>query len=192
MRVTPRAADIAIPFLPFLDALESDHWIETLRDGTSVLIRPLTQKDREREVDFINRLLHRSRKMRFFGSLRSQHARTIDSLMNIDYESQMAFVALVYDNGELREVGISRYSATSDGTRCECAVTVDAQWQNHGLGVLLMRHLIEVARRKGFRKMFSIDASDNQRMRDLASYLGFSRRSYPNDTALVVHSLDLI
>lgn len=191
MPVTPRIADIVIPFLPLLDALEGDHWIETLRDGTSVLIRPLTQKDREREADFINRRLHRPRKMRFFGALQTPHDQTVDSLMNIDYESPMAFVALVYDNDELREIGISRYSATRDGTRCECTVTVDAQWQNHGLGVLLMRHLIEVARQKGFKQMFSIDASNNQRMRDLASYLGFSRRPYPNDSARVIHSLDL-
>jgi GNAT superfamily N-acetyltransferase len=103
----------------------------------------------------------------------------------------MAFVALVHENGALREIGISRYSATSDGKRCECAVTVADEWQGRGLGVLLMRHLVDIARRNGFKQMFSVDAADNQAMRDLASYLGFSRRLDPEDSALVIHSLDL-
>ncbi len=191
MSSTTHTADLAKPFLPFLDALEGDHWIEPLRDGTPVLIRPLSAQDREREVEFIERLSHQSRRMRFLGDFQHLAPRTLDQLMDIDYESQMAFVALVHDNGVLREIGVSRYSATGDGKRCECAVTVADDWQSRGLGVLLMRHLIDVARRKGFRQMFSIDASENQAMRDLASYLGFSRRVNPDDSTQVVHSLDL-
>jgi len=191
MPSTTRTADFAVPFLPFLDALEGDHWIEALRDGTPVLIRPPTQKDRERELEFIERLSHKSRRMRFLGDFQHLAPRTLDRLMDVDYESQMAFVALVHEDGVLREIGVSRYSATGDGKRCRCAVTVADDWQSRGLGVLLMRHLIDVARRKGFRQMFSIDASDNQSMRDLASYLGFSRRVDPEDSTQVIHSLDL-
>jgi GNAT superfamily N-acetyltransferase len=191
MPATSHTSDITIPFLPFLDALEGDHWIEALRDGTPVLIRPLAESDRQREIDFIDRLSHRSRRMRFLGDFRKMSVASIDRLMKIDYESQMAFVALVHENGALREIGISRYSATSDGKRCECAVTVADEWQGRGLGVLLMRHLVDIARRNGFKQMFSVDAADNQAMRDLASYLGFSRRMDPEDSALVIHSLDL-
>lgn len=191
MPATSHTSDITIPFLPFLDALEGDHWIEALRDGTPVLIRPLAEGDRQREIDFIDRLSHRSRRMRFLGDFRKMSVASIDRLMTIDYESQMAFVALVHENGALREIGVSRYSATSDGKRCECAVTVADEWQGRGLGVLLMRHLVDIARRNGFKQMFSVDAADNQAMRDLASYLGFSRRMDPEDSALVIHSLDL-
>ena len=41
--------------LPF-GAIEGTHWIETLNDGSVVLIRPLRAEDRQREADFINRL----------------------------------------------------------------------------------------------------------------------------------------
>lgn len=191
MPSTTHIADVATPFLPFLDALEGDHWIEPLRDGTPVLIRPLTQEDRGREIEFIERLSHTSRRMRFLGDFEQLTPRAIDRLMQVNYESEMAFVALIHENGVLREIGVSRYSATSDGKRCECAVTVADEWQGRGLGVLLMRHLIDVARRKGFRQMFSIDASNNQSMRDLASYLGFTRRIDPDDSTQVIHSLEL-
>ena len=38
------------------EKLDGLHWIESLADGTRVLIRPLREEDREREVDFIHRL----------------------------------------------------------------------------------------------------------------------------------------
>ncbi|MET3650611.1 GNAT family N-acetyltransferase [Dyella japonica] len=188
---TSHHAEIAKPFLPFLEAIEGDHWIEPLRDGTPVLIRPLTAKDRERETAFIERLSHKARRMRFLGDFEHPSAATIDRLMDVDYQSRMAFVALIHEDGRLREIGISRYSATEDGKSCECAVTVSDDWQGKGLGVLLMRHLINMARRNGFKKMFSVDASDNYAMRDLAAYLGFVRRPDPQDSAQVLHTLDL-
>lgn len=188
---TPPLADIAKPFLPFLKALEGDHWIEPLRDGTPVLIRPLTPEDRDRELAFIDGLSHQARRMRFLGDFQQLDKATIDRLMDVDYQQRMAFVALIHEGGRLQEIGISRYSATGDEKHCECAVTVTDAWQGRGLGVLLMRHLMDVARRKGFKQMFSVDEAGNQAMRDLASYLGFSRRLDPEDSALVIHSIDL-
>lgn len=188
---TPRPAELARPFLPFLNAIEGDHWIEPLRDGTPVLIRPLRADDREREEDFLGRLSPRARRLRFLGTFSRVSPALVDGLMDVDCQERMAFVALVHEDGLLREIGVSRYGAAGDGTRCECAVTVAEDWQGRGLGVLLMRHLIEVARRKGFAQMFSIDAFDNTAMRDLASYLGFQRRLDPGDSAQVIHSLDL-
>ena len=178
-------------FAAFPDVLAGDHWIEPLRDGTPVLIRPLHEADRERELIFINRLSRRSRRYRFLGDFKQVSQAQIDQLMNVDYQHRMAFIALVHDNGELREVGVSRYSATTDEKQCECAVTVADDWQNRGLGVLLMQHLIDYARRQGFKRMVSIDAMDNEGMRDLASYLGFHRTLDPADSSQVVHTLDL-
>jgi GNAT superfamily N-acetyltransferase len=111
--------------------------------------------------------------------------------MDVDERHRMAFVALAHDNGELREVGVSRYSASDDEKRCECAVTVADDWRHRGLAVLLMRRLIAIARKNGFRTMFSIDAAENEPMRELAGYLGFQRRINPDDATLVIHSIDL-
>lgn len=46
-------------------AVAGQYWIEALKDGRHVLIRPLTEKDRLREYDFIKRLSPESRHMRF-------------------------------------------------------------------------------------------------------------------------------
>ncbi|MDE2307758.1 MAG: GNAT family N-acetyltransferase [Xanthomonadaceae bacterium] len=172
-------------------ALEGTHWIESLRDGTRVLIRPLAPEDREREADFIERLSPDARRWRFLGSFRRASPALIDQLMDVDYRRQMAFVALAHVDGQLREVGASRYSEAGSDRRCECAVAVADEWQHRGLGVLLMRHLITIARKNGYRQMFSVDAAENEAMHALGEYLGFQRRIDPDDAAQVIHTLDL-
>ena len=115
----------------------------------------------------------------------------LDRLMHVDYVHDMAFVALAHDNGHLREVGVSRYSSTDDGKQCECAVTVADDWRHRGLAVLLMHHLIHVARQQKLTRMFSIDDVNNEPMRELAKYLGFTRELHPDDPRSVVYSLAL-
>lgn len=171
-------------------AIAGDHWIETLHDGSHVLIRPLQDDDRERERRFIERLSPTSRHFRFLAQVRGASDALLGQLMNVHEPDSCAFIALVHDNGELREVGVSRYSAATEGS-CECAVTVAEDWQHRGLGVALMRHLIAKARAAGFKTMYSIDSSSNSSMRELAAYLGFTRGLDPDDSTQVIHSLNL-
>lgn len=172
-------------------AIAGDHWIETLLDGSHVLIRPLQPEDRAREAEFIRQLSPEAKRCRFLGEMREASKELLDNLMDVDYVHAMAFIALVHDDGELREVGVSRYAASDDATRCECAVTVADDWRHRGLAVALMRHLISVARGKGFHAMYSIDLAANAEMEELARYLGFTRTRDPGDATLVMHSLRL-
>lgn len=172
-------------------ALEGTHWIETLNDGTAVLVRPLRADDRQREEAFINRLSPESRRHRFMDTFKKASPTLIDQMMDVDNFNQMAFIALAHDNGELREVGISRYSATDRDKQCESAVTVADDWRQRGLAVLLMRHLIDQARKNGFKQMISFDSAQNESMRELAKYLHFDCRRDPEDASQVIHTLDL-
>ncbi len=154
-----------------------------------MLIRPLAQKDRDREYAFIKRLSPESRHMRFLSQINEPGAAMLDQLMDTDNEQRVAFVALAHDNGQLVEIGIGRYAATEH--QCECAVTVADEWTHLGLGTLLMKHLIKTARRNGFRQMYSVDAASNAPMRDLAKVLGFETYNDPDDIHQVIHRLYL-
>ena len=187
MMNTPAGSAPAPPF----PAIEGEHWIEKLNDGSRVLIRPIRPEDRERESDLIKRLSPQARYFRFLGMMREASPTMLDQLMNVDYGNTMAFVALAHENGVLREVGVSRYGASSDAQRCECAITVADDWHQRGLAVILMRHLIDMARRKGFRQMFSIDAADNAPMHELAHYLGFRGAPDQSDATQLIHTLEL-
>lgn len=164
------------------------HWIEALNDGRHVLIRPLAEQDREREYHFIKRLSPQSRHMRFLAQIKEPDAALLDQLMDVDGKHRLAYIALVHEQGQLIEIGVSRYAATSSD-ECECAVTVADQWQHLGLGSLLMTHLIRAARQHGFVQMYSLDNANNQAMRELAAHLGFTTHTDPDDAHQVVHRL---
>ena len=166
-------------------------WKEKLRDGTTVLIRPISAADVGIEREFIERLSPQSRRYRFLGEIAAPGTALLDRLTHLDPAHEAAFVALVADGAHKREIGVARFSADKDDRSCECAVAVADEWQGKGLATLLMRHLIEIARQRGYRRMYSIDARDNENMRELAEFLGFERRADPDDTTQVVHSLAL-
>jgi GNAT superfamily N-acetyltransferase len=168
-----------------------DHWIDSLSDGTRVLIRPIRAEDRQLERDFIIGLSPESKRFRFCGTFKQPSEALLDQLMDTDNSQKVAFVAVIHADGHLREIGVSRFAAEPDGRRCECAVTVSDDWNNRGLGVTLMKHLISVARDKGFFQLFSIDSAGNQPMRDLTKNLGFDRQAVPDDATMVMYSLDL-
>ena len=172
-------------------ATAHSHWIETLTDGTHVIVRPIRKEDAALEREFIKRLSPTSRRMRFLGQMNEPADELIRSLTDIDYARDVAFIALVHRDEKTQEIGVSRYSVSVDGKFCECAITVSDEWHHKGLATLLMRHLIDVARQCGIRKMVSYDANANADMRQLADFLGFERAVDPNDATQVIHSLAL-
>jgi GNAT superfamily N-acetyltransferase len=170
---------------------EYPRWSETLRDGSPVLIRPITPLDKEAERAFIEGLSAQARRFRFLGGVRSPSDAMIERFTQIDYLHEAAFAAVIGEGAAERIVGVSRYSTDAQGGSCECAVTVSDEWQDRGLGTLLMKHLIEVARAHGIRTMMSIDSAENIRMQELSRFLGFHTRVDPDDARQVIHELAL-
>lgn len=113
---------------------EYPRWSETLRDRSHVLIRPIRGIDAAAERQFIEDLSPESRRFRFLGQVARPSDRMIEQLTNIDYNKEMAFVAVVQEDSQERIVGVSRYNTAERGLRCECAVTVSDGWQKKGLG----------------------------------------------------------
>jgi len=172
-------------------AATEPQWREKLRDGTTVLIRPIQPGDTELERRFIEELSPESRRLRFLGQVGTPSPALLDQLTHPDASRDAAFVALIATGATKREIGVARFGAHPDGRTCECAVTVSEDWRNRGLASALMQHLIEVARRRGIESMYSVDAAENSAMHDLATHLGFACRRDPEDATQVLHTLDL-
>ncbi len=172
-------------------AANDPHWTHRLNDGTTVLVRSINKADAPLERKFIERLSPAAKRFRFLGQIGTPSDALIKSLTDIDREHEVAFVALIHDDGEKKEIGVGRFCVAPDGQSCECAITVADDWRERGLGTLLMRHLIDFARERGIHEMVSIDAADNYAMRDLSLHLGFTREVDPEDSTLVIHRLTL-
>lgn len=163
---------------------------EHLFDGTAVRVRPISPADVGREQEFLTHLSPELRAYRFLGLVKNIAPNVVEELTR-DASDEITLIALVGDKETELEVGAARYRTHTDPTRCDCAVTIDPEWQRRGVGTLLMRQLIEIARRRGIRFMYAADAARCAGVHTLAERLGFRARLDPEDPAVTTFELEL-
>ena len=113
-----------------------------------------------------------------------QH-REMARLTQIDYDREMAFVAVIDENGVDLEIGVCRYIINPDGETCEFAVVVADDWQGRGVAHKLMEVLIEYARYRNLETMEGYVLANNEGMKNLAQSLGFRVKPDPQDPGMV-------
>jgi len=163
----------------------------TARDGTEITIRPIRPEDAGIEQAFVRELSDSSRYARFMASLHELSREMLVRFTQIDYDREMALVAVTERDGHEVQLGVARYTITPDGESCEFAIAVADEWQGTGLGSRLMRGLMDAARDRGLHVMEGETLSNNEPMRTLAEYLGFSIRTSPEDPGVVLMHRDL-
>ena len=159
-----------------------------------MLIRPIRPSDVARNAEFIQKLSPPSKHQPFLGGVAQMSQTALRRLCDPDYAHDMAYIALGLDRGtgEAREqVGVCRYARADQVMGAEISVAVADAWQHQGLGRILLGHLIDYARAHGVRRLYTTDAIDNHRMRNLARVVGFSEHPDPDDAHRVFYSLDL-
>ncbi|MCH2218801.1 MAG: GNAT family N-acetyltransferase [Dechloromonas sp.] len=154
------------------------------RDGRAVTVRPIRPEDAVLTLDFFNRLSPESRYFRFMENLRELPPSLVSRFTQVDYDREMALIALVRVDGVEQQVGSARYTLTADGESVEFALVVDDRWQRSGLGRRLMGALIDCAREKSYRAMVGDVLADNPKMLRLMTGLGFSIMPHPDSQEL--------
>jgi acetyltransferase len=162
------------------------HLVKTvpLKDGTNVVIRPIRPEDAAMEQAFVKALSDSSRYYRFMDAIRELPKPMLEHFTHIDYEHEMALVAVVHQNGADTQIGVARYVVYPDGKGCEFAVVVADAWHGKGVGTTLMRELMAVARAKGIESIEGIVLASNQKMLRLMKSLGFSIEAETGDPTL--------
>jgi len=104
-------SDEVVPPPPDLKGTE--RWIEILKDGRRVLIRPIRPSDVARNATFIEKLSPPSKHYLFLGGIAQLSDVALRRLCDPDYAQDMAYIALALDvrTGEARDqVGVCRYA----------------------------------------------------------------------------------
>lgn len=165
-----------------------NRWIETLRDGSRVVIRPISAADAELERDFIEGLSPDSRRQRFLSQMKHPTPELIRQLTEIDQVKHVALMATVNEDDQQKAVGVARYALDDGGDGAECALSVADSWQNRGLGTVLANRLLEIARARKIKKLYSIDSAENFRIQNLVNQLGFQSHLNPDDATQMIHT----
>ncbi|MGD9888167.1 MAG: GNAT family N-acetyltransferase [Halothiobacillaceae bacterium] len=146
-----------------------------LSDGREITLRPIRPEDAEMEQAFVHELSDDSRYMRFMRALDELTPEMLMRFTQIDYDREMAFVAIYGEGEQAVEIGVARYSLQPDGESAEFAVVVSDAWQGAGLGSLLLEAVMDAARQRGVRVLMGEVLPHNTGMLKLAERMGFER-----------------
>ncbi len=153
-----------------------------LPDGTRVEVRPIRPEDAEIEHEFVKGLSPESKYFRFMDTLRELTPQMLARFTQIDYDREMAFIAVTRSGGGgEEEIGVCRYITNPDGESCEFAVVVADEWHGRGVAGRLMTELIAVAREKRLKQMVGHILASNSRMLAFVEELGFTLSYDPSD-----------
>jgi acetyltransferase len=168
-RVIIRPSDIPSPLhlviSPYPDQYET---ATTTKGGLNLLIRPIKPEDATNLLDFFRTLSARSIYYRFFGPLKTLSHEMLAYFTQIDYDRNMALVAIDDTDGKDKILGVARLMSKAEGLEPEFAVVVGDPWHGKGIGAALMEHLIEIARGRGIESIRGIVLAENTNMLSLA------------------------
>lgn len=157
-----------------------------LADGTDITVRPIRPEDAKIEQIFVKNLSEQSRYFRFMQGLKELTPQMLVRFTQIDYDRELALIAVISDKDRDVEIGVARYVMKPDGESCEFALVISDEWQQKGIGSRLLTHLMEAAKEKGFKTMEGEVLASNTPMLRLTRKLGFTSHISEEDSAIVV------
>lgn len=147
------------------------------RNGKLITIRPIKRDDAGRLLDFFDTLSRETIFFRFLTNLRSLPLDWVRRFTEIDYRKDVAMVALERSDDDERIVGVCRIMRRPGTDNGEIAVVVGDPWHDQGIGTILLRRTLQIARELGFRKLWGLVSSRNEKVAKMAEKLGFVKRT---------------
>jgi acetyltransferase len=142
--------------------------------GQPLQLRPIRPEDEPQHRAFAERLEREDLRLRFFSSRHGLPRSELARLTQIDYEREMAFVAVrTGPDGTPETVGEARGVIDPDNIEAELGVMVRSDLKGHGLGSLLLAKLIAFLTQHGTQRLVALVLHENQAMRELARRHGF-------------------
>ena len=147
-----------------------------------IKVRPISREDAPLLEALFRSLTPHSVYLRFFTFLRQLPPRMLERFTCIDYENEVALIALREENGEEKMVGDARVVETSEPGCAEFSVMVSDPWQGKGIGACLLKNCLAIAARRGYRRIYGIVLPENKQMLALGRKLGFEIKRIPGST----------
>jgi acetyltransferase len=158
---------------PYPEGLEE---VVRLKDGSEVTLRPVRPEDEAAHSEFISRLSPEDSRFRFFHTVRSMPHTQLARLTQIDYDREMAFVAVRRSAaGAAETVGVVRTVADPANEVAELSIVVRSDLKRRGLGSHLLRKAIAHCQSRGTKELAGDVLAENESMLELAAqFKGFT------------------
>jgi len=144
-----------------------------LKNGEQCLFRPILPEDEPLLRQFISLVTKEDLYYRYFSEINEFTHEDLANMTQIDYDREMAFVAVRQQNGSSEIIGVTRAISDPDNIDAEFAVLVRSDLKGLGLGRRLLEKLIAYTLEHGLQRLNGITMPNNRGMVSLARKLGF-------------------
>lgn len=140
----------------------------TLKNQRTVMLRPATASDAGGARALFHQLSKDDIYTRFFQRVQGLSNREAQRLCNLNYETEVAFVATTGPREHEQIVGHACYFVNPSTNLAETAFMIEPSWQGTGLGTAMQRRLMEHALTRGIRGFVAEILPENRKMINLA------------------------
>jgi RimJ/RimL family protein N-acetyltransferase len=145
-----------------------------LRDGRTVLVRPIAPGDKRLLAEAFERLSAESRRRRFLTPATDLSSEDLAYLTDVDHTRHEALVAIDPADGSI--VGSARYvQVPREREAAEVAVAVVDDWQRRGVATALLSALSKRARENEVERFRAYVSSENAVVVDALTRAGATR-----------------
>jgi acyl-CoA hydrolase/RimJ/RimL family protein N-acetyltransferase len=152
--------------------LVEEERVVQLKSGSKVMLRPARGSDVQSMQVMFHRMSSEDVYMRFFRSVSALSYEEAQRLCTVDFEKDVAFVAVVGPRENEEIVGTGAYFLNLSTNLAEVAYMVVPEWQGLGLGAELQQRLKEFATNRSVRGFVAEFLKVNTAMLNLAKRLG--------------------
>lgn len=158
------------------------------QSGLGLSLRPASHEDGPLLKDFFARVTPEDIGFRFLTSMPKVSDDQIASLTDVDHKRTEDFLAFT-DDGTL--VGSAMIAIEPSGERAEVAIAVRADYKQQGVGWTLLNLAADHAKARGCRTLEAVENRLNRKAIEVERDSGFTVKSYPGDSTLVIVSKKL-
>lgn len=141
--------------------------------GIDIFVRPIRPEDASLLMELFDALSQRSVYFRFFTPLKRLPHSMLARFTQIDYDREIALVALSESRSPEKMLGVARIIAERNLKEAEFSVAVGDEWHGKGIGAALLQRCLSIAKERGLEKVNGIVLAENTQMLALGRKLGF-------------------
>ncbi len=167
---------------------------EIIRVGEdrTMLLRPIVPEDEPALQAAFTRLTPEEVRLRFFLPMKTLSHFAAARFTQLDYDREMGLVLTEPGPpGEMPIYGAASLVCDPSNTHGEYAIMVGHHVAGMGLGIVMMRRIIDYARKRGVQEVFGDVLQENKSMLKLCRMLGFAVSRVPEEPGIVRVALKL-
>lgn len=160
----------------------------TTRTGLKVLVRAARPSDEAMLREFFHHVAPDDLRFRFLGTVKEVEYERLVEMLRVDHGRSETYLAFEREGERIIAVALACDESMEVG---EVAVSVRSDRKGLGISWELMKHVIQIAKEKGVKRLQSVEDRANLAAIGLEKELGFTSRPVAGDPATTLLELAL-